>query len=195
MLSEEKRAQIVDAAVEEFLERGFAAASMDRIAGRAGVSKRTVYKHFAGKEALFHAILEQMAERVAQALDLAYRRGRPIEEQLRALGWAEGRLLLSPDFMRLARVTLGETLRDRKLAAQTDAKMQQFCTFQTFIADAQADGALKPADPAVAAEQFLAMIKARAFWPVIFSGVCLSEAEMGKAIDDAVAMFLAGYRP
>jgi TetR/AcrR family transcriptional regulator of autoinduction and epiphytic fitness len=60
-LTDEKRAQIIDAAVAEFQELGFAGASMDRIAARAQVSKRTVYRHFDGKEALFRAILELMA--------------------------------------------------------------------------------------------------------------------------------------
>jgi TetR/AcrR family transcriptional regulator of autoinduction and epiphytic fitness len=45
-ISDDKRGQILDAAVAEFQERGFAGASMDRIAERANVSKRTVYNHF-----------------------------------------------------------------------------------------------------------------------------------------------------
>ena len=47
--SEEKREQIYQAAVDEFLERGFREASMDQISARAGASKRTVYKHFESK--------------------------------------------------------------------------------------------------------------------------------------------------
>ncbi|MEM9638070.1 MAG: helix-turn-helix domain-containing protein, partial [Pseudomonadota bacterium] len=39
-----KRAQIIEAAVQEFQDNGFAAASMDVISARAGVSKRTLYK-------------------------------------------------------------------------------------------------------------------------------------------------------
>ena len=61
-LTNEKRAQIIEAAVSEFQELGFTGASMDRVAARADVSKRTVYNHFESKEALFRAILDLMAE-------------------------------------------------------------------------------------------------------------------------------------
>jgi len=49
----EKRRAIVGAAVAVFGREGFARASMDAIAAEAGVSKRTVYNHFADKESLF----------------------------------------------------------------------------------------------------------------------------------------------
>ena len=46
--------QIVDAAREVFLEYGFSAASMDEIVRRAGVSKRTLYSYYAGKDEILH---------------------------------------------------------------------------------------------------------------------------------------------
>lgn len=52
-LTDRKRVAIIDAAIEEFLAAGYDATSMDRIAARANVSKRTVYNHFPSKEALF----------------------------------------------------------------------------------------------------------------------------------------------
>src|SRR5262245_50007035 len=53
-----KRAQILKAAAETFVDEGFEAASMDAITRAAGVSKATVYAHFGGKEELFGAIVE-----------------------------------------------------------------------------------------------------------------------------------------
>ncbi|MBP3981809.1 TetR/AcrR family transcriptional regulator [Acidovorax sp. JG5] len=49
--------QILDAALVEFSERGFAAARMDDIARRCGLSKGGLYAHFAGKEDVFEALL------------------------------------------------------------------------------------------------------------------------------------------
>lgn len=51
--------EIVVAALEEFATRGFAAARLDDIAKRAGVSKGTLYLYFADKEQLFRAVVEQ----------------------------------------------------------------------------------------------------------------------------------------
>src|SRR5262249_49212382 len=52
-----KRRAIMDAATTLFLRQGYPGTSMDQIAARAGVSKQTVYKHFADKERLFVEIV------------------------------------------------------------------------------------------------------------------------------------------
>ncbi|WBO23886.1 helix-turn-helix domain-containing protein [Sphingomonas abietis] len=46
------RERLLEAAAAEFLRHGFAGANVGKIAGAAGVSKKTVYVHFASKEAL-----------------------------------------------------------------------------------------------------------------------------------------------
>ncbi len=55
-VSDQKKKQIVEAAIAEFQEKGYAGASMDRISERAQVSKRTVYNHFESKDVLFKEI-------------------------------------------------------------------------------------------------------------------------------------------
>ncbi|MET0399962.1 MAG: TetR/AcrR family transcriptional regulator [Longimicrobiaceae bacterium] len=57
--SEARPAEIVDAALDVFVERGYAAAKMDEIAERAGVTKGTVYLYFQGKEDLFRAVVHR----------------------------------------------------------------------------------------------------------------------------------------
>lgn len=52
-----RRAAIVDAALDEFTARGFAATRLEDVAKRAGVAKGTIYLHFADKEALFQELL------------------------------------------------------------------------------------------------------------------------------------------
>jgi AcrR family transcriptional regulator len=56
-LMEEKRAAIVAAARESFLESGYSQASMDGIARVAGVSVKTIYGHFENKKELFSAVM------------------------------------------------------------------------------------------------------------------------------------------
>ena len=58
---EKTRAAIVKAAKRIFGERGFAATTMDDIAGAARVAKGAVYHHFTTKEALFETVFEQGA--------------------------------------------------------------------------------------------------------------------------------------
>ena len=55
--SEERPREICAAALEVFAEKGFAAAKLDEIARRAGVSKGTLYLYFPSKEDLFRAVV------------------------------------------------------------------------------------------------------------------------------------------
>jgi AcrR family transcriptional regulator len=53
----ERRGAIVEAAMEEFIARGFAASRLDDIAKRAGVAKGTIYLHFKDKESMFEELI------------------------------------------------------------------------------------------------------------------------------------------
>lgn len=189
-LMAKKHRQILDAAVAVFQDLGYACTSMDCIAARANVSKRTVYNHFENKEALFRAILDRMAEQANPALDISYDPDRPIREQLVELGWGEGKLLTSPAFMGLARLVVGEIIRDPVLAGDMNSKLDKVRVFQTFMAAAIADGAIAATDPDVAGEQFLGLIKSRAFWPFIFSGQTVTEDQMDRIVQETVEFFL-----
>ncbi|MDK2957777.1 MAG: TetR/AcrR family transcriptional regulator, mexJK operon transcriptional repressor [Desulfovibrionales bacterium] len=90
---EQKRRDILHAALEVFLKNGYLGASMDQIAQQAGVTKQTVYRYFESKEILFQAALEaQRAESgvcFAEALD----REDPYEALLKfSLGFLERHL-------------------------------------------------------------------------------------------------------
>jgi AcrR family transcriptional regulator len=52
-------AEILDAALKVFAEKGFAAARMDDIASRAGVTKGTIYLYFENKEAVFKSLVRE----------------------------------------------------------------------------------------------------------------------------------------
>ncbi len=67
-ISVDKSEKILQGAMEEFLAHGYAGASMDRVASRAGVSKATVYSYFQDKEGLFKTLVEQMATKRFQSV-------------------------------------------------------------------------------------------------------------------------------
>ena len=53
----ERRGAIIEAAMEEFIARGFAATRLDDVARRAGVAKGTIYLHFKDKESMFEELI------------------------------------------------------------------------------------------------------------------------------------------
>jgi AcrR family transcriptional regulator len=69
---EDRPREILEAALELFVEHGFAAAKLEDVAQRAGVTKGTMYLYFASKEALFKAVVRAAVvptlERAEQAL-------------------------------------------------------------------------------------------------------------------------------
>jgi AcrR family transcriptional regulator len=58
----ERRRQLLDAALEVFVARGYHATAMDEIAERAGVSKPVLYQHFPGKLELYLALLDESVD-------------------------------------------------------------------------------------------------------------------------------------
>ncbi len=87
---EARPGEIAAAALELFVEKGFAATRLDDVAARAGVSKGTVYLYFENKEALFKSAVETaMMPAIEAAEALAGESERPAAELLRCfvMGW------------------------------------------------------------------------------------------------------------
>src|SRR3954462_6068574 len=72
LTAEERRTGILDAALAVFSQRGYHNASIDDIAGEAGVSKALIYEHFASKQELHGDLIarnaRELTQRVAGAL-------------------------------------------------------------------------------------------------------------------------------
>jgi AcrR family transcriptional regulator len=62
----ERRAQLMESALEVFVAQGYHAAAMDDIAERAGVSKPVLYQHFPGKLDLYLALLDQSCDTIIE---------------------------------------------------------------------------------------------------------------------------------
>jgi AcrR family transcriptional regulator len=68
-----RRRQLLEAALEVFVARGYHAAAMDEIADRAGVSKPVLYQHFPGKQELYLALLDESVEALIETVRSALR--------------------------------------------------------------------------------------------------------------------------
>jgi AcrR family transcriptional regulator len=95
--SEERREQVVAAAVKEFADHGFHAASTGAIAKRAGISQPYIYALFPNKHELFLAAHRHVIDRIRRAFLEAARGGATPEERLASMGHAYGDLLVNRD--------------------------------------------------------------------------------------------------
>jgi TetR/AcrR family transcriptional regulator len=79
----DSRDRVFAAAAAEFAARGFAGANMDRIARAARLNKAMIYYHFAGKTALYRAILKDMFGAIRTAVAAVAASDRPPDEKIR----------------------------------------------------------------------------------------------------------------
>ena len=194
-LTDRKRAAIVNAAVEEFIASGYDATSMDRIAARAGVSKRTVYNHFENKEALFAAILHRLWDASETGDAPAYSTDEPLRAQLLALLTRKLRLLNDEAFFKLARVAIAAGIHSPERARDMVARLgEREEDLTVWIRKAAADGRLSVPDPVFAGQQLHGIVKGFAFWPQVTMGQpTLTKNEQKKVAEAAADMFLARY--
>lgn len=79
-----RRAQLLDAAGEVFVSRGYHAAGMDEIAECAGVSKPVLYQHFPGKLDLYIAVLDNYVDSLVSGVRQALRSTTDNRQRVRA---------------------------------------------------------------------------------------------------------------
>lgn len=108
--SEQKRADILAAALDLFSNHGFGETSMELVARRSGVSTATLYRHFSSKTALFEAVAREAISVLNTAFDAD---GGPA---LSALAHSYSELLCTPSTRAIVRMLVCETGRGGDLA-------------------------------------------------------------------------------
>jgi TetR/AcrR family transcriptional regulator, mexJK operon transcriptional repressor len=107
-LSDAKRDAILDAGTRMFLTRGYTTVSMDAIAEAAPVSKPTLYNYFAGKPALFEAVINRLCERLFRAFDKVEASEGNFSAGLRLIARACVDLVYSDESLQLFRLIIAE---------------------------------------------------------------------------------------
>jgi TetR/AcrR family transcriptional regulator, mexJK operon transcriptional repressor len=156
-----KAETILAAAKRAFLANGYGAACMDMIAREAGVSKATVYAHFAGKEELFGAVMGRECERYFARFSAGELDPHDVRGSLAVLGRRFLDLVLSPDAIALHRIIVAEVSRFPALGQvfwQAGPERERV-QIEGFLRSAVAAGALSLADPRRGAEQFVALVR------------------------------------
>jgi AcrR family transcriptional regulator len=85
MYSEATRAALLDEATALFAGRGYAATSLEDVASASRVTRGAVYHHFAGKQALFEAVLDAQEERAMAEVAAAATAADPWDAAMQAL--------------------------------------------------------------------------------------------------------------
>ena len=194
----EKRAAVLDAAMALFPQRGYDGVSMEAIAQRAGVSKLTVYSHFADKETLFGAAVTECCAQLLPHRLFDPDPDLPVAAALFQIARAFIDLMMDERAVFLHRMMIGQAGQNPRLtgiffdAGPRTALLEM----DSFLRQADATGSLRIANPAHAAEHFFCLLKGLRHLRVL---VGLSEApntaEREAHCDEVVQLFLRAYAP
>lgn len=110
------RQQILQAALDEFVEQGIARTSMERIARRGQVAKGTIYLYYPSKEELLRGVIEYALRQSAVYQPLVRQPGESIEAMLRRSLLPTMQAMEHSDRAELARLVLSEARHDPVLA-------------------------------------------------------------------------------
>ena len=157
--SRQKRRAILSAALELFLDRGFAATSMDDVAAHAGVSKQTVYAHFHDKPTLFTELVTAEVGRPEgpeHPLVRAMPETEDLAADLREFARWHLALVMQPELVRLRRMLIGEAERFPDLAAAwyANGPHQSAEMFARWFEALDRRGLLRAPDPMLAGQMF-----------------------------------------
>src|ERR1700694_5544279 len=188
--------RIVDAATHLFLTHGYGATSIEAVARRARISKRTFYHRFDDKPALFVAVVHRIVDRLRSPADVERLVG-DLPEILQRLARFILRAALSPEAVALNRMIVAESARFPKLAAVVTERgvSEEAVRVITGILDREIRaGNLALDNPTFAAQQFLYMIIVLPQRRAMGFGAPMKSAELDAWARDVVILFLNGAR-
>lgn len=199
----QKRAAILRAARAVFGRDGYARAGVDAIAGEAGVSTRTLYKHFGGKQQLFAVVLEESAGEVADGFAAHVERGMREATDGEAQLVVLGRAMLQhradhPEHFAMVRQINVEAphFPDAVIEAWQDAGPRRVRAMLAAELERLAgEGLLVLPDRDRGVRQFVALVTADVGTRSYEGGSALSDAEATEMVEHGVRTFLYGYTP
>lgn len=190
---------VLDAATEVFCEQGVAAASIDTIASRAGVSRQTVYNQFGDKEKVFAAVVADVTRRSSAELfaTLGTFPEKPDDLATALTAFATrlvGRCMCDPNGAALRKLIEVEGQRYPQLFEtwKEYGPGKSWPALAARFAKLAHDGYLDLDDANLAARQFMALVNADL--PNTYHlGVCLSDDEIETCARNAVKTFLRAF--
>lgn len=187
---------IVDAAYELFVELGFQAATLDKVAQRAKISKLSIYRHFENKEALFSAAISTRCHQFAPQTLFEGLKG-SAEEHLMAAGSSLLRTLLSPDVRSVEAMIVADKTNQESLSKlhYEAGPTHVISQIEVLLRRLHAKALLNVPDPLQSARMFAALFKGSDLLMIVrFDEAKANDSkEIEAYCRSAVNMFIAAH--
>jgi len=190
-----RRAQIVDAALHVMAEHGFRGASIKRIAQHAGLkSPALIYWYFKDKQALFEAMLEEMAPFLGVVANAEQLLDEPPEIVLPHLVNGFIKTVQQPVIGRFVRVLLSEAARHPSVAAffAQRGPLVVLNFLERYLARQVELGRLREHDPRAAARAFMGMLVVYVLGREVFPAIGAGFPSAENYANEVTRIFLRG---
>lgn len=194
--AEARHRELLDTALDIFLDRGFEQTTMEGVAAAVGMTKRTVYARYVDKAALFIATVQRAIERLVVAdATLAALETDNLEATLTAVARMRVAQVMTPEGLKLQRIINTQSYRFPQIFMMSYE--QGAGPVIAFLADLlrrhDNAGAVCVGAPEMAANVFMSMVVSGPV-RILVSGNPLSQAEIDERMTFAVRLFLDGVR-
>ena len=192
---EARPAEIVGAAFEVFAERGFAAARLDDIAARAGVSKGALYLYFETKEALFQAVVrDRVAPNVVAIAGIASSFPGPFADLARMLLPRAAQVLEASGAGRVVKMVVGEGRNFPELARHWHAEVitPALGALTARVERAQSEGEIRPGDARYFAYSLIGPMLLGIIWREVMEPIGAEPVDLAALASQHVETVLQG---
>jgi AcrR family transcriptional regulator len=191
-------AEILDAALAVFAERGYAATRMDDIALRAGVTKGTIYLYFDSKDSVFETLVrESIGTALARLLADADRFEGSAADLLRLMLRGIGRFVTTSDRVVLPKIIVAEAGNFPALVQfyRREVIDRGLALLQSVIARGVARGEFRPVTPEHAARICVAPLLLAAVWRTTFAPLDAVPYDYEALVETHIDLLLNGLLP
>lgn len=191
----ERLRRVIEMAGQHFIAHGYERTSLDAVAAEAGVSKVTIYSHFASKQALYEAAIGHRTERVFAAADIGALDPADPKAALSGVGYAFLALMRDEHVLGQHRTLFANAtvLNAAGRGFWEQGPQRLISTLARYLRAAHKAGTLDVAKPTLAADQFLALFLGGAHIAAMLGLGKPSAASDAELVRENVRMFLARY--
>lgn len=161
MSAEDRRSQVLDAAMDLFARQGYRGTTTRQIADHAGVNEAIIFRHFASKEELYWAILDHNCRFATRRKQLKARLGTGGNDDRQVFAAVANDILTrNAADNRFFRLLMFSGLENHRLSHRyfRTYLARNYNLLAGYIRLRIAEGAFRPVDPTVAARGFLGMV-------------------------------------
>ena len=172
--------EILDAALDEFIAKGFDAARMEDVAKRAGISKAGVYLYFDAKEALLRALISREIAPISERAQAMAKAGADDPERaLRMIAQIVLPIAFDPRRFALPRLVISISNRYPEIARHYVEQVvaPARAALETLIEAGVGRGVFRKVDPVAATRAVIGPVLFEAFWRNALGGESTQSAE------------------